>query len=67
MFVYYVHKMFEHLTVDYKNLIIYPIPPAQFFFFFVVRHTADTAHHNTLDTRTKRAGGVEGAIKPKEA
>ena len=65
MFVYYIHKMFEHLTVDYKNLIIYPIPPAQY--FFVVRHTATTAYHNTLDTRTIRAGGVEGAIKPKEA
>ena len=66
MFVYYVHQMFEHLTVDYKNLIIYPIPPAKYF-FLVVRHTADTAYHNTLHTRTIRAGGVEGTIKPKEA
>ena len=28
MLVYYVHEMFEHLPVDYKNLIIYPIPRA---------------------------------------
>ena len=59
MLVYYVHIMFEHLTVDYENLTMYPIPPAH---FFLVRHTADTAYHNTLHTRMIRAGGVERAI-----
>ena len=32
MIVYYAHKMFERLTVDYKNLIIYPTPPAHYLF-----------------------------------
>ena len=58
MLVYYVHQMFEHPTVDYKSLIIYPIPAAH---YFLVRHT-DTAYHNTLHTRMTRAEGDEGAI-----
>ena len=31
MLVYYVHKMFEHLTGDCKSLKIYPIPPVHYF------------------------------------
>ena len=63
MLVYYLHNMFEHQTVDYKNLIIYAIPPAH---YFLVRHTADSAYRNTLHTSMIRAGEVEGAIQQKE-
>ena len=30
---YYVHRMFGHPPMDYENLIIYPIPPAQYVWF----------------------------------
>ena len=57
---YYVLKMFEHLTVEYKNLIIYLIPPAHYFRSGIQQ--IDTAFHNPLHTNMIRAGGVEGAI-----
>ena len=65
MLVCYVHKMFEHVTVICKNLIIYPIPPAHYVWPGIQQ--IDTAYHNTLHSRMIRAGGVEGAIQQKEA